>query len=330
MKPQIKRQNTSFHQAPLAAQKVLHLAEEGIKNLHGLLQVEFQSVLDCLHGVTGRVIVTGMGKSGHIARKCAATLSSTGTPAQFVHPAEASHGDLGMITQNDAVLALSFSGETPELADVIGYARRFKIPLIAITGHANSTLAQQADYVLVLPNCVEACPLGLAPTTSTTMMLVLTDMIAVSLLECKGFTSENFQVLHPGGKLGKNLLRVIDLMHQEHELPIVSKGTLVADALLLMTQKSFGCIGVMDDQCQKLIGIITDGDLRRHMQPSLLQKRVEDIMTASPKTIREKALAAEALGLMNELKITSLFIVNQNDYPVGIIHVHDCLRAGIM
>ncbi|MCE2509680.1 MAG: KpsF/GutQ family sugar-phosphate isomerase [Alphaproteobacteria bacterium] len=309
-----------------AARRVLEMEGEGIARFAASLGQAFTDALDRLAAVTGRVVVTGIGKSGHIAHKIAATLASTGTPALFVHPAEASHGDLGMITPKDAVLAFSNSGETPELADLIAYTRRFTIPLIAVTGRPKSALAEAADVTLLLPAAPEACPLGLAPTTSTTVMLALGDALAVALLERKGFTADEFQVLHPGGQLGRNLLRVSDVMHTGGEIPLVDAKASMSDVLIVMTTKSFGCIGILQDD-SRLAGVITDGDLRRHMD-GLLEKKAEDVMTGNPKTIRPNALAAEALGYMNANKITSLFVV-EDTRPVGILHIHDCLRAGV-
>ncbi|MBI2256290.1 MAG: KpsF/GutQ family sugar-phosphate isomerase [Proteobacteria bacterium] len=283
--------------------------------------------LDILHGVTGRVIVSGMGKSGHVARKIAATMASTGTPAQFVHPAEASHGDMGMVTSADAVLALSNSGETAELADLITYSRRWHIPLIAITSRRQSTLGGAADVTLALPPTGEAGALGLAPTSSTTMMLAVGDALALGLLEAKGFSAEDFHRFHPGGKLGQKLLHVADLMHGGPEIPLVGKNTQMSLALIEMTSKTFGCVGVTD-ATGGLIGIITDGDLRRHMGADLLAHPVSAVMTAHPLTIAAQALAAEAVRIMNEKSITSLFVVDGGK-PAGIIRLHDCLRAGV-
>jgi arabinose-5-phosphate isomerase len=268
-----------------------------------------------------------MGKSGHVARKIAATLASTGTPAQFVHPAEASHGDLGMVAAGDAVLALSNSGDTAELSDIVAYAARVRIPLVAMTRRSPSPLADAADVALVLPATEEACSLGLAPTTSTTMMLALGDAIAVALLERKGFSAEDFKIFHPGGRLGRRLLRVADVMHEGSAVPLVPRGTPMSEAVLVMTAKSFGCVGVTEDG--RIAGIVTDGDLRRHMEDDLLARRVEEVMTPRPKTIEAGALAAEALGIMNEHAITSLMVVDEKRRPVGILHIHDCLRAGI-
>ncbi|WP_374654360.1 SIS domain-containing protein [Dongia sp.] len=283
--------------------------------------------LDILHGVTGRVIVTGMGKSGHVARKIAATMASTGTPAQFVHPAEASHGDMGMVTSADAVLALSNSGETVELADLITYSRRWRIPLIAITSRRNSTLGNAADATLALPPTGEAGALGLAPTSSTTMMLALGDALALGLLERKGFSAEDFHQLHPGGKLGQKLLRVADLMHAGKEVPLIAQSAPMGQALIEMTSKTFGCVGAVDAQGD-LVGIITDGDLRRHMGDALLTQDVAAVMTGHPLTITAQALAAEAVLIMNERSITTLFVVD-GVKPVGIVRLHDCLRAGV-
>ena len=305
---------------------VLEQEIKGLRALADSLGTEFADVVECLSSISGRVILSGMGKSGIIARKMAATFSSTGTPAHFVHPGEASHGDLGMITESDAVLVLSNSGETPELSDLIAYCKRFGIPLIAMVRRRASTLANAADLSMVLPDISEASPTN-APTTSTTMMLALGDAIAIALLERKGFTREDFSIFHPGGKLGKALIRVRELMHDGERLPLVRAETPMHDVLLTMTAKTFGCAGVV---CPKgtLLGIITDGDLRRHMQSSLLERTAAEVMTPSPITIRPGALAAEALGIMNARSITSLFVMDDAE-PIGILHIHDCLRAGI-
>ena len=325
----IPRQDAAHVNADLAcAQRVLRLEAEGLEALARSLDEAFTEALDLLDGRTGRVVVTGIGKSGHIARKIAATLASTGTPALFVHPAEASHGDLGMIgPEGDAVIALSNSGETTELADLVAYAKRFHIPLIAITGRADSALAQAADVALVLPASDEASPMGLAPTTSTTVMLALGDAIAVALLERKGFSPDRFHALHPGGRLGRMLLKVADLMHRGEEVPLASGDTAMADALLVMTNKRFGCVAIVDGD-GVLQGVITDGDLRRHMSPGLLDLRAAEVMTRAPRTIGADALASEAVGLMNSNAITNLFVV-EDGRPVGILHIHDCLRAGV-
>jgi arabinose-5-phosphate isomerase len=305
---------------------VLRLAAEGIQALARQLDERFVAALDRIAAAPGRVIVTGMGKSGHVARKIAATLASTGTPAQFVHPAEASHGDLGMITRSDVVLALSNSGETEELSDVLAYARRYGIPVVAMTRGEDSSLADAADVVLLLPAIPEACPMGLAPTTSTTAMLALGDALAVALLERRGFTAQDFQVLHPRGALGKRLLRVTDLMHGGDAMPLIDPETRMGEAILVITAKRFGCAGVVEGG--RLLGIITDGDLRRHMGTGLFDQAAARIMTPTPVTIRPQALAAEALGLMNARAITSLFVV-EDERPVGILHIHDCLQAGV-
>lgn len=310
-----------------SGRRVLALEAQGIEALSRALDERFVAALDRLMAVKGRVVVTGMGKSGHIARKIAATLSSTGTPAFFVHPAEASHGDLGMVTAEDAVLALSNSGETAELTDLVAYTRRFAIPLLAITAGATSSLAEAADVALVLPRLSEACPMGLAPTTSTTLMLALGDALAVALLERKGFTAADFQLLHPGGSLGQRLLTVDDIMHAGEEIPLIGPEAPMSEVLLVMTNKRFGSAGVVDAQ-GKLAGIITDGDLRRHMADDLLGRPARAIMTRNPKTVRPRTLAAEALRLMNAARITGLFVV-EDGRPVGILHVHDCLRTGV-
>jgi arabinose-5-phosphate isomerase len=311
-----------------AAERVLRLEAQALTLLADSLGDSLPQALDCIAGITGRLIVTGMGKSGHVARKIAATFASTGTPAQFVHPAEASHGDLGMVTDKDAVLALSNSGETAELSDVITYTRRWHIPLIAMTGVAGSALGTAADILLALPKVAEAGSIALAPTTSTTMMLALGDALAVALLERRGFSAEDFKQFHPGGKLGQRLLRVADLMHVGTEVPLIAQTAPMSEAILMMTAKTFGCVGAIDVN-GKLSGIITDGDLRRHMGGDLLQMTVAAVMTAKPRSIRANALAAEALGIMNEKSITSLFVVD-TDRPVGIIRLHDCLRAGLV
>jgi arabinose-5-phosphate isomerase len=277
----------------------------------------------------GRVIVSGMGKSGHVARKVAATLASTGTPALFVHPAEASHGDLGMITAEDVVLLLSNSGETPELADLIAYTRRFAIPLIGVAGKADSTLLRQSDVAIVLPPAPEACSVGLAPTTSTTMTLALGDALSVALMEHRAFTPEDFRGLHPGGRLGARLAKVADLMHSGDEMPLTAPEAPMGEALIEMTAKGFGVVGVVDG-AGGLVGIVTDGDLRRHMA-GLLERRVGEVMTAGPRSIATTALASEALGVMNARKITTLFAVDPEapGRPAGILHIHDLLRAGV-
>ncbi len=310
------------------ARRVIRAEIDGLEGLTKVLDDTFEAAVGAFAAVRGRVIVTGVGKSGHIGRKIAATLASTGTPAQFVHPVEASHGDLGMIGSGDAILALSNSGETSELVDIIAYSRRFEIPLVAITGGARSTLAGAADIVLLLPPAAEACPMGLAPTTSTTMMMALGDALAIALLERKGFSATDFQRYHPGGKLGRRLLRVEDIMHVGDGIPLVPPTVRMSEAILVMTAKSFGCVGVCDLRGQ-LIGVITDGDLRRHMDEALLARSVAEVMHRRPKTVAATALAVEALGIMNRFAITSLFAVRDDRRPVGFLHMHDCLRAGV-
>jgi arabinose-5-phosphate isomerase len=286
----------------------------------------FIAATELIRQAEGRVIVTGMGKSGHIARKIAATFASTGTPAFFVHPGEASHGDLGMIAPSDVIIALSWSGETAELKNIIDYSRRFRIGLIAVTANANSALARAADVALVLPPAREACPHNLAPTTSSLMQLALGDALAIALLESRGFTASDFGLLHPGGRLGALLKFVRDVMHVGPAVPLVRTGTKMSDALLEMSGKGFGCVGVVEAD-GKLIGIITDGDLRRHMRNDLLESTVDEVMTANPKTVRPDQLVSEALGVANSTKITSLFVA-EDRRPTGIIHIHDLLRVG--
>jgi arabinose-5-phosphate isomerase len=315
--------------AVLTGRRVLGIEADALVAAAAALDEGFAAVVERMAGIDGRVIVTGMGKSGHIGRKIAATFASTGTPALFVHPGEASHGDLGMITKADLVLALSNSGETPELADIIAYAKRFAIPLVAIVGRPNSSLGLAADLVLALPERPEACPLGLAPTTSTTTTLALADALAIALLEQKGFDADGFGIFHPGGKLGRKLIQVQQLMHRHEELPLVGIAASTAEAILEMTAKRFGCVGMVDED-GALIGIVTDGDLRRHMAPDLLSRPALEVMTEGPRTIRPNALAAEALAVMNqpERPITVIFVV-EDRWPVGILHMHDCLRAGV-
>jgi arabinose-5-phosphate isomerase len=269
-----------------------------------------------------------MGKSGHVGRKITATLASTGTPAQFVHPAEASHGDLGMVTPDDVVLVLSNSGETPELSDIIAHTRRFTIPLIGVASRPGSTLLQQSDVAIVLPQAPEACGTGVVPTTSTTMTLALGDALAVALMEHRQFTPEHFRTFHPGGKLGARLSKVADLMHRD--MPLVAENAPMSEALLTISQKGFGVVGVID-QTGALAGIITDGDLRRHMQ-GLLEHTAAEVMTRDPRTIAPDQLAEKAVALMNARKITCLFVLDpaEGGRPAGFIQIHDCLRAGVV
>ncbi|SFR54892.1 arabinose-5-phosphate isomerase [Yoonia tamlensis] len=310
--------------------RVIAKEAKGLTALADGLGDGFAEAVALLLTVRGRVIVSGMGKSGHIARKIAATFASTGTPAHFVHPAEASHGDLGMMTDGDVVLVLSNSGETPELADLVTFTRRFGIPMIGIASRAESTLMQQSDVQILLPQVEEACGSGVVPTTSTTMTLAVGDALAVALMEHRKFTPENFREFHPGGKLGAQLARVADLMHVGETVPTVSVETPMTDTLLTISQKGFGVVAVLDVD-QMLVGIVTDGDLRRHMD-GLLDHVAGDVMTKSPKTVSTGALAAEALALMNERKITCLFTADPESPRklAGILHIHDCLRAGVV
>jgi arabinose-5-phosphate isomerase len=291
------------------------------------LGAPFTAAVETIRAARGRVIVTGMGKSGHVARKIAATLASTGTPAFFVHAADASHGDLGMITSDDVMLALSWSGETEELKDLINYSRRFRIALIAVTVNLESTLGKAADIVLVLPSAREACPHNLAPTTSSLMQLALGDALALALLESRGFTAVDFGIFHPRGQLGAALKFVRDVMHPGDAVPLIARGTPMSEAIVEMSAKGFGCVAVIE-ATGKLAGVITDGDLRRHMRADLLQAMVDDVMTASPKTVRPDQLASEALQILNASKITALMVVEM-DRPIGIVHFHDLLRAGV-
>jgi arabinose-5-phosphate isomerase len=311
------------------ARTVLAAEAAGLRALATSLDLRFADAVSRLAACTGRIVVSGMGKSGHVARKIAATLASTGSPSLFVHPAEASHGDLGMIVPGDAVLALSNSGETAELADLVAHARRFGLPLVAITGRPDSALARAADVLLLLPAAAEACPMGLAPTTSTTMQLALGDALAVALLTRRGFTATDFSQFHPGGQLGAQLRRVSDLMHRGDAIPLAESGLPMDRALLVMTGKGFGCLGALDAD-GRLAGVLTDGDLRRAMGPDLLGRRVEDVMNRTPRTIGPDALAADALRLMGGPRpVTSLFVLDGDRRPLGLLHVHDLLRAGV-
>ena len=314
-----------------AARKSVEIEEAGVRLLRAALDGELGAALEqaiaAIRAARGRMIVSGMGKSGHIGRKVAATLASTGTPALFLHPAEASHGDLGMVTQDDVVLAFSWSGETVELADLIEYAKRFAIPLIAATSRRDSALGRAADILLELPPVEEACPNGLAPTTSTTIQLVLGDALAVALIEDRGFSAQDFRLFHPGGKLGARLHKVDDLMHAGEDMPLLPVSAGMSEVILTMTGKRLGCVGLVND-AGKLVGIITDGDLRRHWTGLLAEKAPAEIMTRAPLTAPLGALASATLETMNRRKITVLFIVADGK-PVGILHIHDLLRAGV-
>ena len=312
------------------AHRVITEEAAALTTLAVSLDDSFALAVDLILTAKGRVIVTGMGKSGHIGRKIAATFASTGTPAYFVHPAEASHGDLGMIAEGDVVLALSNSGEAPELANMIAYARRFRIKLIGISSRADSSLMIQSDVKLIIPQLGEACGYGVVPTTSTTMTLALGDALAIALMEIRDFTPENFRDFHPGGKLGARLSKVRDLMHIGDALPLVGLQTPMSDTLLTISQRGFGVVAVLDAN-GILAGIVTDGDLRRHMD-GLLGMTAGAVMTAGPRTIGPDALAEEAVAVMNERKITCLFVVDPagSGQVVGILHIHDCLRAGVV
>ena len=313
-----------------AGRRVIGIEADALRTLGTALNQSFSDAVALLLKTRGRVIVSGMGKSGHIARKIAATLASTGTPAHFVHPAEASHGDLGMITPQDVVIMLSNSGETPELADMIAHTRRFRIPLIGVASRPESTLLRQSDVALVLPKAEEACGQGIVPTTSTTMTLALGDAIAVALMEHRQFTPQDFRQFHPGGKLGAQLSKVSDLMHRGDEIPLVPVDTPMTEVIVAMSRKGFGVVGVTDAD-GRLVGIITDGDLRRKMD-GLLEHTAAEVMTANPKTVATSALAQEAVAEMEVRKITCLFAVDPDtpDRARGIIHIHDCLRAGVV
>jgi arabinose-5-phosphate isomerase len=317
-----------------AARRVLRHASDAIGALGTSLNGDFSRAIDVILTVSGRIIVSGMGKSGLIGRKIAATLASTGTPALFLHPAEASHGDLGMVTRADALLMLSNSGETAELTDLITYAKRLAIPLIGVANNSDSRLLQASDVALLLPRAQEACPMGLAPTTSTTMMLALGDALAIALMERRGFSADQYRDFHPGGSLGKKLVRVSDIMHTGKDVPLVSEGTSMKDVLIAMTaagQGFAGVVGIVDGK-GSLAGVITDGDLRRHMERGLLDRVARDVMSRNPKTVPPSMLAAEALSIMNDKGIARLFVVEPGDKkkrPQGIVFMYDCLRAGL-
>jgi arabinose-5-phosphate isomerase len=329
-KPQPSETADRAQSAISSALRTLEAEGSGVDALAAALRdglgSAFNAAVDLIRSAQGRVIVTGMGKSGHIGTKIASTFASTGTPALFVHPAEAGHGDLGMITKSDVILALSWSGETAELKNLTDYSQRHKIGLIAMTASPDSTLAKTADVVLTLPQAREACPHNLAPTTSALMQLALGDALAIALLESRGFTAIDFGLLHPGGKLGALLKTVRDLMHTGSSVPLCPLGTRMSDAIIEMTTKGFGCVGITDARGQ-LVGIITDGDLRRHMRNDLLDQSVDEVMTRGPKTVRPDQLISETLEILNSMKVTALFAVDGGK-PVGVIHVHDLLRAG--
>lgn len=315
-----------------SARRTLAIENEALAKLiaalDGPLGIAFGEAVRLIKEATGRVVVTGMGKSGHIARKIAATLASTGTPAFFVHPAEAGHGDLGMIARDDVIIMISNSGETAELRAILDYAKRFDVKIIGLTSRAESTLASLSDVALCLPDAREACPIGMAPTTSTLLQLAMGDALALTLLEDRGFNAAQFKTFHPGGLLGAALTHVREIMHKAPRLPLVAPGTPMAEALVIMTQKSLGCLGIVDDE-GKLIGILTDGDLRRHMSRDLIDQAIVEVMTHTPRTITPEMLASEALEYLNSSKITALFVVDAENRPIGLVHVHDLLRQGV-
>ncbi|SEN24259.1 KpsF/GutQ family sugar-phosphate isomerase [Palleronia pelagia] len=317
---------TPARDARAIARDVLLTESDGLRQLADSLSPTIAETVAQLLQTPGRIIVSGMGKSGHVAAKIAATLASTGSPAQFVHPGEASHGDLGMITRSDAVILISNSGETRELGDIIAHTRRFRVPMVAITRRAESTLAQQADHLLLLPDAPEACAIGMAPTTSTTMTMALGDALAVALMEARGFDRDSFHVFHPGGTLGAQLLSVSAVMHRGGALPVVAPDTPMGEALIEMTAKGFGVAAVVSDG--RLRGVITDGDLRRNLE-GLMGRVAGDVATPDPQTIDPEALLAEALGIMNERKISALFAVDGDGILQGLVHIHDALRAGV-
>ncbi|OPZ77259.1 MAG: Arabinose 5-phosphate isomerase KdsD [Alphaproteobacteria bacterium ADurb.Bin438] len=309
------------------AKEVIDAEIKGIIELKEKLNDDFINIVNGIYECKGRLIVTGIGKSAHIARKIAATLSSIGTPSFFIHPAEASHGDLGMITKDDVILALSNSGESTELNDIISFAKRFGISLYAFVNNKESTLGKNANITFEIPKAKEACPLGLAPTTSTTINLVLGDALGLCLLDMKHFSKEQYRNIHPGGKLGKKLLKVSDIMTKSEGLPLVFIDTPMDETIIIMTRKNIGAVGVIDKE-GNLIGIITDGDLKRHMTNDILNKKVGDIMTANPRTLGKDILASDAVNFLNTNKITNAFVV-EDFKPVGFLHIHDCLKAGI-
>ncbi|MBE6452657.1 MAG: KpsF/GutQ family sugar-phosphate isomerase [Alphaproteobacteria bacterium] len=312
------------------AKRTINKEIEALRCMEADLNQSLSDALDIMQKATGRIIITGMGKSGHIGSKIAATLASTGTPSFFIHPAEASHGDLGMLTEDDVVLAISNGGESKELSDILIYCKRYGIPLISMTKNPDSTLGKAGDVLLKLPNYEEACPLGMAPTSSTTATLVLGDILAVCLMERKGFSKTDYKKRHPGGKLGAMLLKVSDLMHKNDDIPVVNEDASMQDAVLTMSSKMLGCVGITSRQGE-LIGIITDGDLRRCMSANIMSQKATSVMTHNPKIIDADTLAVEALKIMNNTGngITQLFVLDDLKKPIGVIHIHDCLRAGV-
>ena len=314
------------------AVRTLETEKEGLAALHAALSdglaEPFVRAIETIGSLDGRVIVTGVGKNSHIGAKIAATLASTGTPSFFVHPVEANHGDLGMITPNDVILALSWSGQTAELQGIIAFSRRFSIPLIAITAGEDSALARAADIILLIPREKEACPHGLAPTTSALMQLAIGDALALALLEARGFTATDFKTFHPGGKLGASLTHVSEIMHTGDEVPLVKLGTMVPEAAMVLSDKRFGCVGILDEG-GKLAGIVTNGDIARHMSRPLHEARVEEIMTRAPKTVLPNTLAVTAMAMLNDHNISALLVMDAGNQVAGIVHFHDLLRIGV-
>ncbi len=312
----------------ISAKNTIQKEYNGVGELLNIIDDTFVSAVEAIAEAKGRIIITGIGKSGHIGKKIAATMASTGTPAFFVHPAEASHGDLGMFTNEDVVIAISKSGESKELSDIVTYCKRYNITLIAIAQKLESSLMKQANIRLLIPDMPEACPLGIAPTTSTTTTLVLGDALAMALLEKKHFSEEQFKLRHPGGKLGQNLIKVADLMHQSDAVPLVNVNVSLQNAVDEISKKKKGCVGIIDDEFN-IIGIITDGDIRRHLANDFYSYKITDIMSSNPVVIPPEMLAVEATAIMNQMQITNMFVCNAR-HPVGILHIHDCLKAGIL
>ncbi len=321
-------ENAEYFNDTEEAKRVINIELNALERLSSGIGLEFINTVNAILNTTGRVILTGMGKSGHIANKISSTFASTGTTSHFVHPAEASHGDLGMITNKDLIIALSNSGDTKELYDILTYSKRNGIKIIGITSKANSTLARNSSIALILPKCEEACPLGLAPTTSTTMMLVLGDAIATTVLKRKGFSAQDFGSLHPGGKLGQQLLTVNSIMHKGSDMPVVFDNSSIQELLLEMSSKGYGCVCVID-RSKKLVGVVTDGDIRRNINGNILDTPITKIMNHRPATISPQTIAQEAIAIMNSKKITSLIVINDDTELVGILHIHDCLKTGL-
>lgn len=322
---------TKINNIIASAKRTIKFEKNGLEALSQAIDADlgqsFVTACELIRNISGRVIVTGVGKSGHIGTKLAATLASTGTPAFFVHPSEANHGDLGMIARDDVIIALSWSGETTELKGTLAYSSRFSIPLIAITRNKDSALGKEASVCIELPKEKEACPNGLAPTTSTIMQMAIGDALAVALLEDRGFSADDFGIYHPGGSLGSALIRVEEVMHLDGAIPIVKTNTPMPEAVMELSKKRFGCVGVVDD-AGKLAGILTDGDLARNLDKNLQSLSVNDLMTSNPKTIAPSALVTTALGLLNEFNISALIVTDEDNTPKGIIHLHDLLRIG--